>query len=97
MNKVTISTKDFIKLVNRITKLEVALIQIAIGDGCNKTAIKTAEELLEITVDSLVIGSTNKESLTVFDASRAAFPPETRITVNGKSFLLKDIDKEMRE
>jgi len=85
MNKVIISKKEFISLVNRITKLEVALIQIATGDGCNKTAIKTAEESLKINVDSLVIGSTNKKSL----------PPETRISVNGKTFLLKDIDKEM--
>lgn len=26
-----------------------------------------------------------------------AFPPETKITVNGKTFLLRDIDKEMAE
>jgi len=95
MNKIIISTKEFMKLVNRITKLEVALIQIAIGDRCNKTAIKTAEESLEITVDSLVIGSTNKESLKV--QSDSAFPPESQITVNGKTFQLKDIDKEMKE
>lgn len=81
MNKVIISTKELTKLINRITKLEVALIEIAIGDGCNKTAIKTAEESLKITVNPLV--------------SRTALPPETRITVNGKTFLLKDIDKEM--
>jgi len=98
MTKVIISRKDFINLVNRITKLEVALIQTAI-DGCNKTAIKTAEESLKITVDALVFGSTNKKSLTVepiiFDASIAALPPETKITVNGKTFELKDINKEM--
>ena len=34
---------------------------------------------------------THKESLLV------AFPPETEITVNGKTFLLRDIDKEMAE
>jgi hypothetical protein len=28
---------------------------------------------------------------------RAAWPPETRITVNGKTFCLADIDKEMAE
>jgi hypothetical protein len=78
MNKVIISTKEFINLVNRITKLEVALIQVALGDGCKKTAIKTAEESL--TVEPII-----------FDA----LPPETRITVNGKTFELKDIDKEM--
>jgi len=27
--------------------------------------------------------------------ANVAFPPETKITVNGKTFELKDIDKEM--
>jgi hypothetical protein len=35
--------------------------------------------------------ATNKNSLLV----QSAFPPETSITVNGKTFLLADIDKEM--
>ena len=35
--------------------------------------------------------ATNKDSLSV----QSAFPPETRITVNGKTFLLADIEKEM--
>ena len=28
-------------------------------------------------------------------STQSAFPPETRITVNGKTFLLADIDNEM--
>ena len=36
--------------------------------------------------------ATNKDSLTV-----GALPPETQITVNGKTFFLADIDKEMTE
>lgn len=37
-------------------------------------------------------GATDKQSLSV---QKTAFPPETEITVNGKTFLLKDIEKEM--
>lgn len=110
MNQVTISAAEFIRLVNRIKELENTLVRIATladSDGLESEEINAIWMLATgaTTEESSAVQSTSSGGsggVSTYGGkglgiAGAAWPPETRITVNGKTFCLADIDKEMTE
>jgi hypothetical protein len=83
--------KAFSELEEENKRLRAALERIAKGSGCRDVANQIAREAL-ICIKHNCEKATDKSFST-----QSAFPPETRITVNGKTFCLADIDKEMTE
>jgi hypothetical protein len=67
-----------------------------------ETVVKESLTVQPITEKSSAVQSTSSGGASTYGGkglgiAGATWPPETRITVNGKTFLLADIEKEMTE
>jgi hypothetical protein len=110
MTKQQINAAELIRLVNRIKKLENTLVRIAMLADSDEFESQEINAIWMLATEATTEKSSAVQSTSSggpggastyggkgLGIAGATWPPETRITVNGKTFCLADIDKEMTE